>query len=102
MYIMETFHATEFLMWEEAVLFIEPTSHHGEKLQVISYKKYNIFIFAFEKRFSKNTHMNSITNWQCIAPIISLDSVDAKKLKKLTKAANNNIKAKRGKKRILS
>lgn len=51
MYIMETFHATEFLMWEEAVLFIEPTPHHGEKLQVISYKKYNIFIFPFEKRF---------------------------------------------------
>ena len=37
--VMDTLHATQFLIWEEAVLFIKPVPHHREKLQVISYKK---------------------------------------------------------------
>lgn len=39
MYIMDTLYPTEFIMWEEAVLFIKPTPITAEKLQVISYKK---------------------------------------------------------------
>lgn len=39
MYIMKTLHATEFLMWREAVRLIQPTPYQCENFQVISYKK---------------------------------------------------------------
>lgn len=45
--------------------------------------------------FSKNTHINSITNWQCIAPIFSLNFMNVNERKRMRKLQNNIINAKK-------